>query len=271
MTSVRGLGKMRPMSPAPVTPRSASRVTGMIRVAPQTDLADVVEQHWIVCWDRRGLPGLRHEVLPDPAVNLAVESPGALLYGVGSGHSVRELQGRGMVVGTKFRPGGFSGFRPGPVSAIRGRVLTMSDAFGAAGVQLDASLAAASDVSAIIAAVSAFLRAHRPPPDAQQALVMEILDAMRAAPPGIRVADLAADFAVATRTIQRMFAHHVGASPKQVLQRLRRQRAVDCLSDGQPLHLARLAAELGYFDQAHLARDVRGTLGRNPSAVAASA
>ncbi|MGB9182600.1 MAG: helix-turn-helix domain-containing protein [Solirubrobacteraceae bacterium] len=243
----------------------------MIRVAPDPDLADVVEQHWIVCWDRRGLPALRHEVLPDPAVNLAVEPSGALLYGVGSGYTVRELQGSGTVVGTKFRPGGFSGFRAEPVSALSGRVLTMSDAFGAAGVQLDAALAAASDVSAIVAVVSAFLRTRRGPPDAHQALVMEILDAMRAAPSGIRVADLAADFAISTRTMQRMFTHHVGASPKQVLQRLRRQRAVDLFGDERPLHLAQLAAELGYFDQAHLARDIRGTLGRNPSAVAASA
>jgi AraC-like DNA-binding protein len=262
---------MRPMSPPPVTPQSASRLTGMIRVAPDPDLADVVEQHWIVCWDRRGLPALRHELLPDPAIKLAVEPSGALLYGVGSGYSIRELEGRGMVVGTKFWPGGFSAFCRGPLSALSGRVLTMPDAFGAPGVQLDAALAAASDVSAIVAAVSAFLRTRRGPPDAQQALVMEILDAMRAAPPGIRVADLAADFAVSTRTIQRMFAHHVGASPKHVLQRLRRQRAVDHLSDDQPMHLAQLAAELGYFDQAHLARDIRGTLGRNPSAVAESA
>jgi AraC-like DNA-binding protein len=259
------------MSPPPVTPQSASRLTGMIRVAPQTDLSDVVEQHWIVCWDRRGLPAVRHELLPDPAINLAVEPSGARLYGLGSGYTVRELQGRGMVIGTKFRPGGFSGFRPGPVSALRGRVLTMSDAFGATGAQLDAALAAAPTVNAILAAVSAFLRAHRPPPDGQQALVMEILAAMRAAPAGIRVADLAADFAVSTRTMQRMFAHHVGASPKHVLQRLRRQRAVDHLCDDQPMQLARLAAELGYFDQAHLARDLRGTLGRNPSAAAESA
>ena len=112
-------------------------------------------------------------------------------------------------------------------------------------MQLDAALAAAADVSVIVAMVSAFLRAHRRPPDAQQALVMEILDAMRAAPAGIRVADLAADFAVSTRTMQRMFAHHVGASPKQVLQRLRRQRAVDRLSDERPLHLPSLPPSSG--------------------------
>ena len=49
------------------------------------------------------------KVLPDPCVNLAVEPAGRLLYGVGS---VRELEGRGIVVGTKFRAGGFSGFLP---------------------------------------------------------------------------------------------------------------------------------------------------------------
>ncbi|MGA2930169.1 MAG: DUF6597 domain-containing transcriptional factor [Solirubrobacteraceae bacterium] len=63
---------------------------------------------------------VRQEVLPDPSVNLAVEPAGRLLYGVGSGHSVHELKGRGMVVGTKFRPGGFSGFRAEPMSSITG-------------------------------------------------------------------------------------------------------------------------------------------------------
>ena len=66
--------------------------------------------------------------------------------------------------------------------------------------------------------------------------------------------------------MQRLFACHVGASPKQVLQRLRRQQAIDRLGD-ETVPLAQLAAELGYFDQAHLARDFRATLGRSPSAV----
>ena len=256
------------MSTPLVTPHSASRVTGMLRVAPQPDLADVVEQHWIVGWNQSGRPARRLEVLPDPAVNLVVEPSGRLLYGVGAGRSVHELTGRGMVVGTKFHPGGFSGFRPGPVSAITGKVVTLPEAFGAAGAQLDGELAAAVDVAAIIVAVSGFLRRQRPAPDPRRTLVSEILEAMRSAPSGTSVGDLAARFAVTPRTLQRMFARHVGASPKQVLQRMRRQRAVDQLSEGDAPGLARLAAELGYFDQAHLAQDFRTTLGRRPSALA---
>ncbi|MGA2930170.1 MAG: helix-turn-helix domain-containing protein [Solirubrobacteraceae bacterium] len=149
-------------------------------------------------------------------------------------------------------------------------MLTLLEAFGAEGAKLDATLAGALDVSAIIAEVTAFLRACRPPPDPQRLLVMQIAEAMRVASPGTRVAEVAARFALAPRTIQRLFAEHVGATPKQVLQRFRRQEAIDRLSEETGTNLARLAAELGYFDQAHLARDFRATLGRSPSAVAAS-
>jgi AraC-like DNA-binding protein len=100
---------------------------------------------------------------------------------------------------------------------------------------------------------------------------MRIVQAMRAAPPGARAADLAAAFAISPRTLQRLLAQHVGVSPKQVLQRFRRQLATERLSEETAHDLGRLAAELGYFDQAHLARDFRATLGRSPSAVAASA
>jgi hypothetical protein len=102
----------------------------MVRIAPRDDLADVVEQHWIVCWDQSGPQALRREVLPDPSINLVAEPAGRLLYGVGSGRSVHELTGRGMVVGTKFRPGGFSGFCQGSVSALTGRAVALSEAFG---------------------------------------------------------------------------------------------------------------------------------------------
>ncbi len=250
-----------------VTPRSAARVTGMVRVAPDPAVADLVEQHWIVTWDRRGEPPTRREMLPDPCVNLAVEPAGRLLYGVGSGHGVRELAGAGMVVGTKFRPGGFSGFLPGPVSDLTDRVLTLPEAFGAAGEELDDALLGAPDIAAVIAEVARFLAVNRPAPDRRRQLAIEIAEGMRGAAPGTGVNQLARDFGVSPRTMQRLFADHVGATPKQVLQRLRRQQAVDRLSEPGAPSLARIAAELGYADQSHLTRDFRATLGRSPAAL----
>jgi AraC-like DNA-binding protein len=258
---------MRQVPSEIITPNSAARVTGMVRIAPDPAIADVVEQHWIVTWDQRGEAPARREVLPDPAVNLTIEPRGRLLYGVGSGHDVRLLEDRGMVIGTKFRPGGFSGFTPGPVSDLTDRVLTLPEAFGAAGEELDAALVAAAEIPAAIAVVTDFLRRRRPAPDPRRELVMEVVEAMRAAGPEARVDGIARDFAVSPRTLQRLFTRHVGATPKAVLQRFRRQQAVDLLGEPDGPTLARIAAELGYADQSHLTRDFRATLGRSPSAL----
>jgi transcriptional regulator GlxA family with amidase domain len=173
-----------------------------------------------------------------------------------------------MVVGTKFRPGGFSGFLPGPVSDLSDRVQTLPETLGRAGEALDLTLATAPDIAAVIATVTSFVRANRPQPDPRRALVMEMAAAMRDAGPAASVNGLAADFAVSPRTMQRLFARHVGATPKQVLQRFRRQQAVDLLREPGGPSLAAIAAELGYADQSHLTRDFRATLGRGPAAIA---
>ncbi|HVX32903.1 MAG TPA: helix-turn-helix domain-containing protein [Solirubrobacterales bacterium] len=251
-----------------VTPSSADRVAGMVRVAPDPTVADLVDQHWIVIWDRRGAAPVRREVLPDPCVNLTVEPAGRFVYGVGSGYGVRVLDGAGMVLGTKFRPAGFSGIWPGSMSELRGRTMGLPEVFGAAGDELDDALAAAPDIPGAIAAVTAFINARRQAPDPQRLLAVEIAEAMRGAGPGATVNGLAAEFAISPRTLQRLFARHVGAAPKQVLQRFRRQRAVDRLSDPGRSDLAWIAAELGYADQSHLTRDFRTTLGRCPAALA---
>ena len=90
---------------------------------------------------------------------------------------------------------------------------------------------------------------------------------MRDAPPGTPVAAIAAGVGLTPRALQRLFARHVGATPKQVLQRFRLQDAAERVATGEDT-LARLAAELGYFDQAHFVRDFRTTVGRSPSAYA---
>ncbi len=250
-----------------ITPRSAERLADMVRIAPEPDLADVVEQHWVVGWDRRGRRPVTREVLSDPCVNLAIEPAGVLLYGVTSAPSTHVLSGAGVVVGTKFRPGGISGYVHAPVRALNNRVLPAAAAFGAGGRELERALAGAATTRALIELVSAFLRAHRPPPDPNRALVAQIVEGMRAAPPGTGVRAVAAQHAVAPRTLQRLFAAHVGATPKQVLQRFRHQDATDRLTGDEPSGLARLAAELGYFDQAHFVQDFRAATGRLPSAL----
>jgi AraC-like DNA-binding protein len=88
---------------------------------------------------------------------------------------------------------------------------------------------------------------------------------MRHAAPGVRVADLAVRHHVSERTLQRLFAAYVGIGPKWVLQRYRLHDAVEQLQGQGGADWARLALELGYYDQAHFARDFRALVGRTPA------
>ena len=67
------------------------------------------------------------------------------------------------------------------------------------------------------------------------------------------------------RTLQRRFASRVGVSPKWVVQRYRLHEAAALLARGERT-LAAIAADLGYFDQAHFTRDFKAVVGAPPRA-----
>ena len=76
---------------------------------------------------------------------------------------------------------------------------------------------------------------------------------------------LADAMGVSLRTLQRLFRDYVGVSPKWVIRRYRLQEAATRLAQGLDQPLADLAASLGYFDQAHLAREFTQLFGCPPS------
>ncbi len=75
---------------------------------------------------------------------------------------------------------------------------------------------------------------------------------------------LAAQLGVSPYHLSRVFSAHVGAGLTRFRNRVRVSRAMARLADGED-NLARLAADLGFADQAHLTRTVRAQLGRTPS------
>jgi AraC-like DNA-binding protein len=72
---------------------------------------------------------------------------------------------------------------------------------------------------------------------------------------------------VTRQYLARAFRREVGITPKQLARIARMQRAAAALRRG--VDLARLAAELGYFDQSHLTHELRDLAGITPAAVAA--
>jgi AraC-like DNA-binding protein len=93
--------------------------------------------------------------------------------------------------------------------------------------------------------------------------VSKSLEAIFASGGMISMARVAKAGAVSERTLGRLFDRWVGLSPKRFARIVRFQRALRRL-DGAP-DWAALAIELGYFDQAHLIREMRALFGAAPT------
>jgi len=77
--------------------------------------------------------------------------------------------------------------------------------------------------------------------------------------------DLVARWRLGKRALQRMFNEYVGIGPKWVINRYRMHEALERVEQGGEVEWARLALELGYFDQAHFIRDFKALVGYPPA------
>ncbi|HEY1711746.1 MAG TPA: AraC family transcriptional regulator [Solirubrobacteraceae bacterium] len=244
-------------------PGAVGEMFTLERRAPPPDLAALIDSHWLVRWDRRGLPVYESAVMPHPSVHLVVEPDGAQVYGVMRHRYVRRLQDAGWAVGTKFRPGGFAPFAGGtPVSKLTDRHVPVTDLFGD-----EAGLPhGIQDPDALVAAVHALLRSRLPPtPDQRIALVQEVVADIQRSAPDESVSALADRHHLAVRTLQRLFARYVGVGPKWVMQRYRLHDAIETLDRRRRQDWTRFALDLGYYDHAHFVSDFRALVGRTPA------
>lgn len=107
-------------------------------------------------------------------------------------------------------------------------------------------------------------RVARPRGSAPDAAVVAAVQALRASHGGASLDDLCARLGVSPRTLQRRFQAQVGISPKLLARILRFQRVFH-VWQREPRRLARVAAQVGYFDQSHMIRDFRQFAGQPPA------
>jgi AraC-like DNA-binding protein len=67
------------------------------------------------------------------------------------------------------------------------------------------------------------------------------------------------------RTLTRLFEKEIGLGPKRFIRVVRFQAALRALPNCK--NLTQVAADMGYFDQAHFIRDVRELFGETPTAI----
>lgn len=253
-----------------LNPRAGEGVFTLDRRLPAPDLEAFVEHYWIVRWQLRGRPPFAQETLPHPNVNLVIGTHRPGVHGIGTKRFVAELEGEGFVVGVKFQPSGFYPFYGRDVIELRGRELPVAEVFGADGAVLDADVMAAPTDDARIERIERFLCSREPASDQLAALSARAVALARADPSLSRASELATHLGVSPRTLERTFRRYVGVGPKWILRRFRVHEACERIAAGAPPCWSALAAELGYFDQAHFIRDFKSQVGRTPVEYAAA-
>jgi len=251
-------------------PAAVQTTFRLARYPVALDLAHAVERHWTVDWDLRGREPFAQQILNHPNVNLSFEPEGAFVWGVGTTRTSHPLHGRGWVLGTRFRAGGFRPLVDFPVARLTDRVVPLRELFGADADRLDAAVRVCADHGEQVARVEAFLRERFAGPDPRVTEVAAIVRLLLDDPSIRRVDQLARRCHRSPRTLQRLFAEYVGVSPKWVVQRQRLHTAAERISERPDLDLGRLALDLGYFDQAHFINEFKAVVGRPPAEYAAA-
>jgi AraC-like DNA-binding protein len=208
------------------------------RRAPAAPLTPYVAWYWTVAWDLRGEPDYTVTTLPHVSSFLSIEDGVATVHGPPRRRFERTLRGRGRVIGVRFTAGGLRGLKPLDVAAFAD-VTELSQLDGRFGPFVPDAVDPAVTLADRAATVAEGDRSV------------------------LRVADLAARLDVGVRALQRVFAEYVGVSPGRLIRRCRLQEAALRAAQG-PLDWAALAADLGYYDQAHLVRDFTAVIGAPP-------
>ncbi|MEU6038514.1 AraC family transcriptional regulator [Actinomadura sp. NPDC047616] len=233
------------------------------RHAPGPELARFVEFYWHVRWNVT--EPYETKVLAHPNVHLVFEEPAPQVYGVNRSLFVRRLEGRGQVLGVKFRPGCFRPFTDVRVADLADRRVPATEFFGPAVAETCHAVLRADGPAEMVARTEEFLLPRLPDPDPVAEEVADMVERITARPALFRVDQAAETLHISTRTLQRMFAEYVGASPKWVLRRARLHEAAARADRGDDVDWAALADDLGYCDQSHLIRDFTATVGVPPA------
>ncbi|MCC3765242.1 helix-turn-helix domain-containing protein [Glycomyces sp. TRM65418] len=251
-------------------PQEAARHIDLRRYPETGALGAYVERYWSVRWDLPEGAAYESVVIPHPCVNLSfMPVIGAELHGPGLAVSRHPLTGEGRVFGVKFRPGGFTAFSGVEAAALADWSASASTVFGAEADELNAIVMSGADAQAI-AVVSRFLAARAPErPDPRYGRLLAVVRAMLEDRSITRVDQVAARFAMSAKTLQRLFQDYVGLGPKTLIRRYRIHDAADRLAEDPHADLARLAAELGWSDQAHFTHDFKDLIGSPPAEYAA--
>jgi AraC-like DNA-binding protein len=226
----------------------------------------------IACrWLREPPPGDPSDstlILPDGCVDLIWRDDTLLVAGLDSAARRSPVRPAAAITGIRLRPGVAGAVFGIPASELLDIQVPLRELLGTDAAEFSERLAEASGHDAehlLLEGLVAGAVADRSPDP------LVLAATRRLGFPGSRIDELAAALGISERQLRRRFHQSVGYGPKTLDRILRFRRLVsqaEAVSDGEA-DLARLAADLGYADQAHMTRDCVRLTGMPPARLAA--
>jgi AraC-like DNA-binding protein len=168
------------------------------------------------------------------------------------------------MVTLRFKPGWSVPLLGAAASELTDRIVPLEDVWGRAGRDLGGELLAARSRADVMDRVARAL-ALRADPALETASVQLARRAVRLLQESeVRVESVADRLGVTARHLRRAFTENVGIGPKEFARTARLQRAVRMAAIS--CDWARIAADAGYYDQAHLIAEFRQLVGLTPGA-----
>jgi AraC-like DNA-binding protein len=207
-------------------------------------------------------------ILPDGCVDLVWRDGNLIVAGPDQRAWRSPVRPGQEIVGIRLRPGVAGAVFDLPASELLNSRVPLENLFDSRAAVLAERLSEAEDQEARFLLLEALVASAiaRGAPDP-----LVLAAARRLGFPGTRVDELAHALGISERQLRRRFHAAVGYGPKTLDRVLRFRRLVSlaqAVSDGE-VDLARLAADLGYADQAHMTRDSVRLTGMPPARLAA--
>lgn len=247
-----------------LNPDEGKRQFRLSRFSPSEVLQFFVEHFWIVEWDL-GEESYQQDILAYPSIHLVFEKNKTKIFGVVTGKFSRTIEGSGKVLGIKFRPGGFYPFLKSPVSDFSDDTIALNSVFEVDTANLESNILSADEKEQMVERAEGFLRQYLPEKDERVEFINQIIGEIIADKTLVKVDQLSERFDLGKRTLQRMFRRYVGVPPKWVIKRYRLHEVAGKLVEDQQTDWAKLAVDLGYFDQAHFIKDFKSIVGESPA------
>lgn len=234
--------------------------------APSRDLHPVIACRWVRRVPGDAAAGSRL-VLPDGCVDLLWRDQELVVTGPDRTAQPSPIRPGQTILGLRLRPGMAGPVLGLPASELPGGRVPLEDVLGSPASELEEQIGevggAQTAFELLEELVTSRMTAARPDP-------LVLAAARRLGFMGSRVDRLADALGISDRQLRRRFHRSVGYGPKTLdrVLRFRRfvaQAAAVAAGDGD---LARIAAELGYADQAHMTRDCVRLSGHPPARLA---